>query len=765
MRSRSNDCAIGYTNSQVKYHDGNVSTTGNYFEGMVDEVWILNVALTEIELSAWRGKPWPYAIAPSPADGSIHENTWVSLAWKPGALAVSHDVYMGDNFDDVNGGTGDTFRGNMGTAPLILGFPGFPYPEGLVPGTTYYWRVDEVNNADPNSPWKGDIWSFSIPSRTAYNALPAGGSMFVVPNVALSWTAGFNAKVRHVYFGDKFDDVNNAAGAAVQSETTYTPAGPLERGKTYYWRVDEFDGAATHKGEVWSFRTIPLMAVTDPNLVAWWRLDEGFGATAADYSGHDRHGTLQGDVLWADGYDGGALQFDGAGDYVNMDGYKGILGSRARTVTAWVRTASPADGDIVGWGPNVAGQRIALRIDAGRLRGEHQGGNVQGSTNLTDGGWHHVAMTVRDGATISYPDVKLYLDGVDDTIPTTDPDAFATVAGNDVRIGSRPSNNDRFFTGLIDYVRIYDKELTQQELELVMRIDVLPAWKPAPKDGATPDIEHVTPLAWARGDKSTQHEVYFGTDRAAVADANASDTTGVYRGRQSAASYTPAEGLAWGGGPYFWRVDENNNDGTVTKGRIWSFTVGDFLIVDDIESYNDIDPPDPESHTIFDAWSDGFETPTTNGALVGNDLHPYTERANVHGGGQAMPLLYDNNLKFSEATLTLTVGQDWTRQGVTELSLWFRGAAANAAERMYVAASSGAGAPAVVYHTDPNVAQIAAWTEWVVPLQQFADLGVNLTNVTSITIGFGTRGNATLPGGTGQMYIDDIRLYRSRVTP
>jgi hypothetical protein len=69
---------------------------------------------------------------------------------------------------------------------------------------------------------------------------------------------------------------------------------------------------------------------------------------------------------------------------------------------------------------------------------------------------------------------------------------------------------------------------------------------------------------------------------------------------------------------------------------------------------------------------------------------------------------------------------------------------------------------AVVYHTDPAAVQATAWTEWVIPLQQFA--GVNLTNVTSITIGFGTRGNTTVAGGTGQMYFDDIRLVRP-VTP
>jgi hypothetical protein len=249
--------------------------------------------------------------------------------------------------------------------------------------------------------------------------------------------------------------------------------------------------------------------------------------------------------------------------------------------------------------------------------------------------------------------------------------------------------------------------------------------------------------------------VYFSLDKAAVAHANASDTTGIYRGRQSATSYTPPEVLAWGTGPYYWRIDEVNTDGTVTSGSIWSFSVANYLVVDDIESYNDLAETDPASNRIYTKWIDGYGT-TTNGALVGNIDVPLTERSNPHSGGQAMPLSYDNNRKFSEATLTLKTSNDWTREGVANLSLWFRGLATNAAEKMYVALNG----TAVVYQTDTSLTQKIGWTEWVIPLQTFADLGVNLTNVTSITIGFGTRGNMTVAGGTGQMYIDDIRLYR-----
>jgi hypothetical protein len=200
-------------------------------------------------------------------------------------------------------------------------------------------------------------------------------------------------------------------------------------------------------------------------------------------------------------------------------------------------------------------------------------------------------------------------------------------------------------------------------------------------------------------------------------------------------------------------VDAIYNSGPV-KGLVWSFTTADFLLVDDFESYNDIDPPDPASNRIFESWIDGFGA-TDNGALVGNDMPPYAEQAIVHGGAQSMPYFYDNANKTSEATLTLVYPRDWTEEGVAKLSLWFRGASANAAERMFVALNGNA----VVYHDDPAATQITGWNRWVIDLQAFADQGLSLANVSTITIGFGTK-NSPAAGDAGQMYFDDIRLYR-----
>jgi hypothetical protein len=264
-------------------------------------------------------------------------------------------------------------------------------------------------------------------------------------------------------------------------------------------------------------------------------------------------------------------------------------------------------------------------------------------------------------------------------------------------------------------------------------------------------------LNWTPATTATSHDVYFGTDKDAVR--NATSASPEYKGNKARGSETYDPGrLAWHS-DYCWRVDAVYNTGPV-KGLVWTFTTADFLLVDDFESYNDIDPPDPASNRIFDVWIDGFASPTANGALVGNDLPPYAEQTVVHAGGQSMPYSYDNNLKTSEATLTLVWPRDWTEEGVTKLSLWFRGDPANAAERMYVALNGNA----VIYHDDPAVTQKIGWNEWIIDLQAFAGQGVNLTNVNTITIGFGTK-NSPAAGGTGTMYFDDIRLYRPRSTP
>ncbi len=510
---------------------------GNIISGTIDEVRIYNRALTESEiLAAMEGSEgYPYALGPNPADGAYYEDTWANLSWRSGDFALSHDVYFGDNFDDVNNGAEGTFQGNQAEADFIVGFPGFPYPDGLVPGTTYYWRIDEVNDAEPNSPWKGNVWSFSIPPRTAYFPDPADGAESVDTNADLSWTGGFGTKLHYVYFGDNFDDVNNATGVLPLGDATYDP-GPLELAKTYYWRVDEFDVIDTYKGKVWSFTTE--------------------GAVAAL----------------------------------------------------------------------------------------------------------------------------------------------------------------------------------------------------APSNGAV-DVKQTQVLTWSPSIYAASHEVYFGTDKDAVKNADTSSPE--YKGTRDLGSenFDPGK-LEWDS-TYYWRIDEVNNANTDSpwKGPLWSFTTANFLVVDDFESYNDLDPSDAESNRIFSVWLDGLDNPT-NGSIVGYDNPPFAEQTIVHSGSQSMPLFYDNSVGYSEATITLTYPRDWTEKGVNTLTIWFRGNSDNAAETLYVALNENA----IVTNDNPDAAQVTIWTEWTIDLQAFADQGVNLANVNTIALGLGNKNNPQA-GGSGMMYFDDIRLY------
>jgi hypothetical protein len=280
----------------------------------------------------------------------------------------------------------------------------------------------------------------------------------------------------------------------------------------------------------------------------------------------------------------------------------------------------------------------------------------------------------------------------------------------------------------------------------------LRASRPKPANGAV-DIRQTPQLSWSVGQNTDQHDVYLGTDADAIAAADTS-TADIYQGRQDETSFAPAE-LEWNT-TYYWRIDEVNDmeSDSPWKGPVWSFTTANFLIVDDMELYNDINPDEPGSNRLFLAWIDGFDNPAINGSIVGYETPPFAEQTIVHSGLQSMPFAYDNAVGKSEATLTLTSNRDWTVNGVNTLTIWYIGDSANAAEPMYVVLNGSA----TVTNNNPDAAQIGEWTEWNIDLQAFADQGVNLTNVNSITIGLGNRANPTA-GGSGMMYFDDIRLY------
>ncbi|MHC4701830.1 MAG: LamG-like jellyroll fold domain-containing protein [Planctomycetota bacterium] len=686
------------------------SGPSDYFAGSIDDVGYFSVVLGPEDvltlmndgLAAVTGVARPFARRPDPENGAQHVDTWISLAWTAGDFAVSHDVYMSDNFDDVNDGAAAAYQGNVGEAFVMAGFFGFPFPDGLVPGTTYYWRVDEINDADPNSPWKGNVWSFWIPPMTAYDQSPSDGVNFVDADVTLTWAAGLDAKLHYVHFGDNFDDVNNSTAGIPSPTTTFTPPGALEFDKTYYWRVDESNPPnPTVKGDVWSFTTT-LPGLGTAVMERW----ENIQTTDINALKNNPRFPNNPDVTeTADSF-----SWNGA----DIDDYGG-------RIEGWVYV--PGTGDYTFW-----------------LNTDDQG-ELWLSTNDDSS---NVVLIASES---SYSGFNSWGTGEEQSAP------IPLIGGEKYYIMALWKEGGGGDHCQVAWQGPGVPERTVIAGKYLSPFEPLSAYGAKPSNRAT-GVTQMPILTWRPGLEAASHEVYFGTDEQAVADATKASPEYKASKQLGDESLDPGK-LAWDT-TYFWRVDQINNANPDSPwvGAVWSFTTADFLIVDDFESYDDVDPTAdaPNTNRIFDKWIDGFGT-TTNGALVGNDLPPYAERTVVRSGYQSMIYRYDNAGKTSEATLTLVYPRDWTDGGVTKLSLWINGNSVNAADRIFVALNG----TAVKYHDDPAATQIAGWTEWVIDLAEF---GVNLTNVNSITIGVGTKNALSPTGGTGTIYVDDIRLIR-----
>ena len=223
----------------------------------------------------------------------------------------------------------------------------------------------------------------------------------------------------------------------------------------------------------------------EPGLAAHWKLDEYNGQTAYDSSPFGHDGVVNGDAAWRSygGRINGALEFDGQDDYVEITGYKGILGSNPRTCTAWIKTTD--GGVIMNWGAIGVSARWRTVVDAnGRLRQEVGGGAIVGSTIVGDGKWHHVAVA-SDGGNIK--NVVLYVDGKRDVPSSVGDRTIDTQPDSDVTIGAAL---DMYFAGLIDNVCLYDRVLSDAEIALLAESDDYwedkRYWRPSAQMGGSP---------------------------------------------------------------------------------------------------------------------------------------------------------------------------------------------------------------------------------------------------------------------------------------
>jgi len=188
------------------------------------------------------------AANPDPADGAPYVQV-PYMTWVAGVTAASHDIYFGTS-PDLD--AGDFI------ARQALDARAYWHMPGLVPGTTYYWRIDEVG-ADGVTIFPGTVWSFTAAPATACEPKPWNGLNGVDVNADLKWTSGVGAQSHDVYFSADKAAVRAGDPGAFKGnlqEGTYDP-GTLAQDTTYYWRIDERDTTGeVHPGTVWSFTTV-----------------------------------------------------------------------------------------------------------------------------------------------------------------------------------------------------------------------------------------------------------------------------------------------------------------------------------------------------------------------------------------------------------------------------------------------------------------------------------------------------------------------------
>jgi hypothetical protein len=533
----------------------------------------------------------------------------------------------------------------------------------------------------------------------ASNPDPNNDEEWVDPNVILRWTAGTNAAEHKIFFGKSFEDVNNMTdpcATKILGQEEYYP-GPLEFLTTYYWRIDEVnDGPPAHpdspwKGKVWNFKT--KGSAIDPNLLVWYKLDESNGYIAHDYSGRGYDGAVDGNENYWDPCDGryaGCRIFDIDGDHstvievptavlTNID--KGI------TVSVWLKDAA-TEGNDDSWvfGTGAGSEKAPYLVQAAVPLGDDlnvlwRAGNdtndtlkwdVDGRDLVLLEGWHHWAFIKDEGQAEMY----IYFDGeLGEEKPGTT-DSLVYVQDTAFRIGAAAWSENYAYVGKMDDFTVYDYALSGTEIAGLFRgADLGLAWAPYPQNFAV-GVPRDANLAWNPGDYAVQHKVFFG---GSWEDVNSMTDPCATQDRGDESYDLPILDLDT---TYYWRIDEVNGPCT-WPGPVWRFTVADFLIIDDMESYD-------TSGELQDTWVDWRHQPLRTGANLYLGERPLYA---VHGGTKTMRYGYTTGiswpeLTYAEAWLPIPAEEkDWTREDVRILLLFFYGKAENDTddtEQMYV---------------------------------------------------------------------------------
>jgi hypothetical protein len=544
---------------------------------------------------------------------------------------------------------------------------------------------------------------YVVPPNKAYNASPGAGATDVPRDSILSWSPATGAIAHDLYFGTDLAAVGAANRAnpgsvifsKAQDPNIYDP-GRLELGQTYYWRVDEVraDGVTIDQGVVWSF-TVELVSYPIT------------GVTAAADSSFDTKSTAEKTI------DGSGLVGD-QHSITPADMWFSARGAFPHWIEYTFDKVYKLD-KMWAWNSN---QSLEIMFGLGAK-------DVTVQYSLDGDNW----MDLGDFEFVRAP-------GTSDCGPDTKVD-FGGVTAKYVKLVINSNWGGLIAQGSLSEVRFF----------------YVPVWarQPQPATGTT-NVHPQVAMSWRSGREAGSHELYIGDDPDAVADGTAQEIT------VSQAKYDLTANLE---STYYWKVVEVNEAQTPSSwpGDVWSFSTAQYLVVDDFEGYTNDSP-----YRVFQAWIDGggfspddfFPNGSSGngtGSLVGYDplAGNVMQTTTVYGGRQSMPLYYDNSAapKASEADYTFDPVQDWSKYGVTTLTLFFHGDPNNSPAPVYLKING----TKILYNNGAVSTTSALWKQWNVTLASVA--GLNLKAIKTLTIGVGDGTSS----GTGTMLFDEIRLY------
>ena len=662
------------------------------------------------------------ATNPHPADGALHEDPWANLRWTPGDPGVSHEIYFGDDFDGVNSGAKITFRGRQTGTCFAVGLPGHPYGSGLVPGATYYWRIDEIDEKQAyGTERRGDVWSFTVACNLAHHPNPPDGALAVTAPL-LQWKPATSAVFHDVYLGTNPDLTETDLVGPRQPWTMYYHVPGLQPGARYYWRVDEIEADGTvHTGDLWTFLARDAKAyhpgpadgandVSSTPELTWL---PGTGAAehyvyfgdSAEAVGQGAAETGKGiltDTTFAPGeleplstyywrvdeiIDDGSIQTGEVwrfATYLTVDDFESYTDEEGeRFFETWIDGWEiPANGAIVGYIWVWPEQAIV-----------HSGCQAMPFSYDNSGPAHYSEAcrewnVPQDWTVGGVSDLSLWIRGR--------PVSFLEQPDGVVVMSGRVGHGEGCSEGTNDEYAFAYKQLAGDG-EIVARVESL--------SGAD---------CWTRAGVMVRENLDYGSPYAAVTVTAACGVSFAHCPVKKAKSVQINH--AGPNVPHWVNLIRRDNAFTAQHsedGLVW-----------------------------YDVTNADGEPVTANVAMA----------ESVYMGLCASSQSQRVPAVFSHIAMAGTVVGQWQMSGS-----WY--GPPNSPDDLYVALQDSAGGIGVSVHPDPMAVNVDRWTQWKIGLDQFSSVGVDLTSIRKMYIGVGDRNNPQ-PDGTGRIWIDDIRLMK-----